>query len=141
MKRLLFLLFALLLIGCKQTKYITLKNDTIIKERVIPVQLPKDSSLLVALFECNERNEVILKELSEEKTKRLKSDITVDNGKLTYRAKTLIDTVYIPVKDTIIKNEVALPVVEKSNTKIFFILFLVFVGVVEVIIIRLIFKK
>ena len=75
------------------------------------------------------------------KNKKVKSDVTFNNGKLNYRVKTLIDTVYIPVKDTIIKNEVALPVVEKSNTKIFFILFLVFVGVVEVIIIRLIFKK
>lgn len=113
MKRLLlFLILLISLIGCRTArqpeKQSVLKDSVRIVERLVPVQLPADSSLIEAYFECDSANKVILKELHDEKTKHVNANIDFKPGKtakLTYKAKTQPDTIYIRGKDTTIYKD------------------------------------
>jgi hypothetical protein len=109
MKRLLiFLVLITSLVGCRTVKQIAppqvFKDSIRIVERLVPIQLPADSSVLEALFECDSTNQVVMKALSEEKSKRVSTQIKFTPGKvakLDYKSKTKPDTVYLPSKETI----------------------------------------
>jgi len=73
-------------------------KDSIV-EKLIPFKLPADSTDILALFECDSANQVILKELNEVKSKRIQSLFSFNDGRLKYNAKTEPDTVYIPGKE------------------------------------------
>ena len=114
MKRLIFLFIIILSIcSCNTAKNIikpvVLKDSVRIVERLVPVQLPADSSYIDAFFECDSTNQVIMKSLSEEKSKRINSEFNFTSGKvakLDYKSKVKPDTVYISVKDTsVIKDK------------------------------------
>jgi len=77
-----------------------------IVEKLVPVELPADSADILALFECNNLNQVILKELSEVKSKRIKSLFSFNNSLLKYNFKTALDTVYVPGKETTTTKDV-----------------------------------
>lgn len=114
-KTLTILLFAIyMLTGCKTQRTaiieVPVKHTERIVERLVPVQLPADSSAIFALFECDSTNQVILKQLGEEKSKRIQSLFTFDSGFLRYKAKTIHDTVYLPARDSIIYKEIPIRV-------------------------------
>ena len=77
-----------------------------IVEKLVPIELPADSADIRALFECNNLNQVILKELAEAKSKRIKSLFSFNNGLLKYDFKTALDTVYVPGKEITITRDV-----------------------------------
>lgn len=83
------------------------------KERLVPVSLSPDSALLTALFECDSNNQVILKAYNEFKTSRMESRLSFGNSQLSYKTKVHTDTIYIPVKDSIIY--LAVPVKEIAS--------------------------
>jgi hypothetical protein len=101
------------LVSCKTAQHPVITVPVNYKERVIerlvPVKVPGDSTNLKALFECNEKNQVVLRQLSEEKSKNMQSQYRFDSGWFDYSAKTNPDTVYIPGKDRIIEREVPVP--------------------------------
>jgi hypothetical protein len=80
--------------------------ESIATERLVPVYLSPDSAMLFALLECDSNKQVVLKEYRELKSRNLQSDISLSNGKMEYKVKTLRDTVYIPAKDSIIYQPV-----------------------------------
>ena len=57
----------------KQISQVPVHTTTKIVERMIPIAMPQDSSTLLALFECDSNNKVILEQLHEAKTSRLNS--------------------------------------------------------------------
>ena len=106
---------AMTLAGCKTAQLpavpvVPIQYKEKIVVRLVPVVNPADSINLTALLECNEKNEVVLAQLSEEKSRRLKSNFSLSNNLFSYRAKTTIDTVYVSAKDSIIYREVPIPV-------------------------------
>jgi hypothetical protein len=107
-----FLLLAL--VSCKTTRPAIIEVPVQYKERIVerlvPVELPADSANVFALLECDSTKQVILKELSEEKSKRIQSLFSFDSGLLKYKAKTIHDTVYLPAKDSIIYKEIPIRV-------------------------------
>lgn len=114
-KIVLIALFGLLfLAGCKTQQQAVVEVPVQYKEKIVeklvPIQIPADSSSISALFECDSTNKVIMKQLSEEKTKRIQSQFNFENGLLKYKAFTLHDTVYIPGKETTIYKEVPIKV-------------------------------
>lgn len=76
--------------------------DPVVKERLVPVYLSPDSALLVALFECDSTNRVVLRQVEEWKGKRMESDLSFQDGRLDYKAKADPDTVYLPSRDSLI---------------------------------------
>lgn len=74
----------------------------LVTERLVPVYLPPDSALLTALFECDSNNRVILKAYDELKSQGMNSRLTFEDGRLDYDLETVHDTVYLPVKDSIV---------------------------------------
>ena len=96
--------------GCKvaQTPIVTvpIRYKEKIVERLVPVVNPADSANMTALFDCDSANRVILKSLSEEKSRRMNSQFNFNQGKLTYNAKTTRDTVYLPSKEITIEKEI-----------------------------------
>jgi len=111
MKKLIILLFALaLLIGCKTQKQIIqevpIQYKERIVERLVPVKVADDSLSMKALFECDSLNNVVMKQLTEAKSKGVASNFDFINGMLNYHVVALHDTVYIPGKETTITKDV-----------------------------------
>jgi len=103
-------IMAVAIFGCKTQRpaivEVPVQYKERIVERLVPVQLPADSSNFYALLECDSTNQVILKELSEEKTKRVQSQVSFNNGLLKYLTVTVRDTVFLSAKDSIIYKEI-----------------------------------
>ncbi len=72
------------------------------KERLVPVYISPDSTLLTALFECDSNKQVILRQMEELKGKSMESNLSFKDGRLDYKAKANPDTLYLPGKDSII---------------------------------------
>lgn len=104
----LILTLLIVFVGCKTLKTIQeipVRTVTTVTEKLIPVKVPADSTLLIALLECDSTNNVTLKELKEEKTKGVKSDLSFNNGKLNYQAHTKgKDTVFVDKTETVEKE-------------------------------------
>lgn len=77
-----------------------------IVEKLVPFGLPTDSADIRALFECNNLNQVIMKNLTEEKSKRIKSLFSFNDGVFKYNVNTVFDTVYVKGKDVYIDRDV-----------------------------------
>jgi len=109
-KILMIIAIIVLMFGCKtaQTPIVTvpIQYKEKIVERLVPVVNPEDSANVMALFECDSANQVILKTLTEEKSRRMNSQFTFNQGKLNYNAKTNRDTVYLPSKEITKEKEI-----------------------------------
>lgn len=120
MKKLIYILLIILVFSaCKTPERIVqvpVQTKIIIKERLVPVAIAADSTTLTALFECDSLNQVQLKEIQELKTKEVQSkfNFNAKAGTFSYDTKRVLDTVYLPSKDSIIYQEKPFPVeVEK----------------------------
>lgn len=119
MKKLIFLLLLLALASCRTTGKlvpIPMQTKTTVRDRLAPVVVPSDSSTLLALFECNNLNQVQLKEIRELKSKGVESklDFNKTTAALSYKVKVIHDTIYVPVKDSLVYQDKPYPVeVEK----------------------------
>ena len=82
----------------------------VIIERLVPYELPADSTHFYALLECDSLNNVILKEFSEYKSARIASDFLLSLNRLNYNTYRLSDTVYIRVTDSIRIEKIPYPV-------------------------------
>lgn len=115
----------LLLCGCKTAQKAVIEVPIIYKERIVerlvPVRVSDDSLSMSALFTCDSLNQVVLRQLSEEKTKGVKSQFDFSNGLLNYHVVAVHDTVFIAAKDSFIYKEVPIdvnvPVVVNKLTK------------------------
>lgn len=111
---LLLLIFLIGLASCSTQKplvtEVPIQYKEKIVERLVPVTVPADSSALFALFECDSANQVIIKDLNETKSKLMQSQVYFQAGKLSYKVKTVRDTVYVPSKETVISKEVPVKV-------------------------------
>jgi len=115
MKKIIILLFALaLLVGCKTQKATVVEVPIQYKERIVeklvPVKVADDSLSMKALFECDSLNNVVMKQLTEAKSKGVASKFDFNAGILNYHVVTVHDTIYIPGKETILEKEVAVRV-------------------------------
>ncbi|HBG39908.1 MAG TPA: hypothetical protein DDW85_00675 [Porphyromonadaceae bacterium] len=71
--------------------------------------------MLTAYFECDSLNNVLLKTVAEQKSKRVASDVGFKDGRLNYKATTDRDTVYLPSDTIYFDKEVPVPVeIEKE---------------------------
>lgn len=113
-KILMIIVIILIMLACKTAQQpindVQILRKERIVEKLIPVVNPADSTNIVALFECDEERQVILKQLSEEKSSRMESQFTFNSGQLKYKAQTKPQTVYLPSKDSIIYQDVPIKV-------------------------------
>ena len=111
------LLCATLFFGCRTqqtgtTRVITLRGDTVIRERVVPVVSPADSARIKALMRCDENGRVLLDWYEQECSKNARLKFKLDTlGKLMIAFDVLRDTVYIPVADTTVNRSRYAPAV------------------------------
>jgi hypothetical protein len=104
------LLSATLFFGCRTqqtgtTRIITLRGDTVIRNRVVPVVSPADSARIKALMRCDENGRVLLDWYEQECSKNARLKFKLDSvGKLMIDFDVLRDTVYIPVADTTVNR-------------------------------------
>ncbi|MDY0104400.1 MAG: hypothetical protein RBS07_15800 [Lentimicrobium sp.] len=100
-----FLLLGFLLVatGCRELQPVV-KTQTVevevIKERLVPVVMPADSTQLFLRLKCDSLNNVLLEEISELKSDNVTTSFKLIDNKLVYKTKTVHDTVFIPVVDT-----------------------------------------
>lgn len=129
MKYFFSLFIILLFLGCKSAKVTQIPVKTVerVTERLVPIEVPGDSAVLVALFECDSLNRVLLKEVKDYKGSKVATGINFENGRLNYKANFKLDTVYVPSTKIETEKEVPVivevPVVEYRQTKIQRILF------------------
>jgi hypothetical protein len=132
MKKIFLLIIGLIVIsGCSRKSLPLMKSSTVVTERLIPVPIPADSSLLTALFACDSLNNVYLKALSEVKGNNIKSFIELSNGQFQYKTKYMHDTLYVKTKDSLVYKDIPVPApyeVEKRLSG--FQLFLVWSGAI-----------
>lgn len=108
MKKVLILLIAVTLFSCNRKtlpQQVPVKSTEVIKERLVPVPVQGDSSLLSALFACDSLNNVYLYALSEQKGKRVETETKFENNRLVYKTVYKHDTILVPVTDTIRETE------------------------------------
>lgn len=104
------LLCATLFFGCRTqqtgtTRVITLRGDTVIRERVVPVVSPADSARIKAIMRCDENGRVLLDWYEQECSKNARLKFKLDSlGKLMIDFDVLRDTVYISVADTTVNR-------------------------------------
>ncbi len=93
-------------------RYVPLQNDSIVIEKPVPVQLPPDSASLTALFECDSLNNVVLKDIAQLEGRNLELLASFDalRGELKVLANQPADTVYLPGKETIIRQQIPIEV-------------------------------
>ena len=141
-----------LLIGCKTATKVTevpVKTEIIVHERLVPVSLPRDSLMLVALFECDSNYNVLLRAYSEEKSKNIASSFGFGNNLFNYKAITVRDTMFIIEKDSFVYRDVPLkiPVPYEVNKVKGWQYFLIWCGVIAIaaflilIVLRLVKRK
>jgi len=115
------LLIGLCFGSCKTAKLpikeVPLQYREKIVERLVPVAAPADSANIVALFECDSLNQVILKSLDEQKSQNVKSRFSYNAGLLRYNFATAPAISFATVRDSIVYREVAVkvPVEVKVN--------------------------
>jgi len=126
MKKIVFFFVVLVVFvsGCRtlrpSTPVAKAKDSIIYVEKLVPVILPADSTYIEAFFECDSTNQVIMKELTEAKTKRITTNTAFKGGKtasLVYRTKTVHDTIYVKQIQSLQYKEVPVPYpkIEKVN--------------------------
>lgn len=100
------LLLPLLLASCSTPKQlikeVPIQYKEKVVERLVPYEVPADSSILKAWFECDSLNQVVLKQFSEQKGK-LESALNFSKGQLTYEANFIHDTIWVK-SDTVYKE-------------------------------------
>lgn len=118
---LMIILIGLLFVACKTSqlpvKEVPITTNVKIVERLVPVAAPADSANIVALFECDSLNRVIMKSLDEQKGQNVKSQFSYKAGLLNYKFATAPDISFAKVRDSIVYREVAVkvPVEVKVN--------------------------
>ena len=110
-----------LLASCRtRVEYIPIegKTEIIEREKLVPVINPEDSANIVALLECNEEGQVILKNYKTEQGKNLQLQLTIDSlNNMLVQSYKRPDTVYLPGKEIIVTKKEPYPVeVEKEDT-------------------------
>jgi len=104
------LVIIVLMMGCKTSRplipAVPIQYREKVVDKLVTFQLPTDSADIMALFECNNLNQVILKQLTEEKSKRIKSLFSFNAGVFKYNFRTVFDTVYVKGKDIYIYKDV-----------------------------------
>ena len=94
-------IFSLLLIlySCKASKEIVYeqKRDSVYVQKLIPVSLPADSSIVKALLQCDASGSVLLSRLSIETTRNARLSLLLDSlGNLQIETIVKLDTLYLP---------------------------------------------
>ena len=85
---------------------VPVETTTIIHERLVEIPMPADSSLITAYFECDSNYNVLLKKFDEQKTAGLATALNLTNNAFTYSVIRVVDTLYLPVRDSIIYKEI-----------------------------------
>lgn len=104
------LLCATLFFGCRTqqtgtTRIITLRGDTVIRNRVVPVVSPADSARIKALMRCDENGRVLLDWYEQECSKNARLKFKLDSlGRLLIDFSRLPEVIYVPVADTTVNN-------------------------------------
>ncbi len=102
------LILVLLLVSCKTVSRETevpIRTEIKIVEKEIPVPMPQDSASMYALFECDSTNQVIMRQLEEQKTQDVNTTTSFIDGILRYKFKTVRDTVYVHKTDSFVYAE------------------------------------
>ena len=121
MKKLLIILILILTVfgtACKQVQQIPIQTKTIVKDRLVEVQVPADSSWFYALLACDSLNNVYFKGFNESKSNTINQNITLQGNKLTGKFKSNPNPVSAKVHDSIVYKEI--PVKVPGETKFVF---------------------
>lgn len=113
MKHFFIILFCLSLFSCGSKQQFVVppaEIKEVIIERMVPYEVPADSTKFYALLECDSLNNVILKEFSEYKSKSIASDLLFSLNRLYYNTYRLPDIGYIKVVDSTRIEKIPYPV-------------------------------
>lgn len=122
MKRLFFIILIMAVFAsCKSQKPATCTPVKTVEKHIttlVPVYLPADSALLKAYLECDSANKVIMTSISEKKSGRIESNLSLQDNILNYRIKTVRDTVYAPSDSIVVYKEIPVQItIEKPVYK------------------------
>jgi len=103
--------------SCRSRQVITVpvETQTIVHERLVEVPVAADSSFFNAWLECDSSFNVLLRRFDEQKSAGMATAMTLNSQStgaalLSYRVIRVSDTLYIPVRDSIIYKEIPLMV-------------------------------
>lgn len=134
-------ILSILFLGCRSAKVTQIPIRTVerVTERLVPIEVPGDSAMLIALFECDSLNNVLLKSISEKKGKQTGTSLDFKDGRLNFRADFKPDTIYVTGKTIEIEREVPIivPVPEVEYRQTAFQNFLSWAGGIALLLIAL----
>ena len=111
MKKIILLsLVCLLMMSCRQSKQlltqIPIQTKIEVRDRIVSVPAPQDSSMIRALFACDSNNQVILKNYQELKSAGLSTSFNQIPGGIEIKVNTNRDSLKAKVHDSLVYKEV-----------------------------------
>jgi len=117
MKKLLLIsLLVLLNTACKPVQQVPIQTKTIVRDRLVNVPVPADSSWFYALLACDSLNNVYVKSFNESKSNTINQNISIQDNKLTGKFKSNPTPVQAKVHDSIVYQEVPVKVPGETKT-------------------------
>lgn len=109
MKTIKILIIPILLLfsSCKAPAPLT---EVIVRERLVPVQVPADSSLVQALLECDSNYKIVIKQLSITPGNTLATALQQHSDSIVVKTVSVPYPIYIRARDSIIEREVKVEV-------------------------------
>ena len=113
MKKASIILAIFLFTGCrpqKQVITVPIETQTIVRERIVEVPTPADSSMINAYLECDSNFNVLLRRFDERKTSGMATELNLAAGMLSYKVHRFTDTLYIAARDSFIYKEIPITI-------------------------------
>ena len=93
----------------------TVPIRTVINDRLVSVALPQDSALIRMILSCDSMNNVLVTQLETVKSTGVQTSFKKESNVVEIRYKTVRDTAYLRVTDTVRQEPVVVEVEKKVN--------------------------
>lgn len=100
-------ILAISLLGCRQTKEVPLRSETVVRDRVVTIPVVQDSASIVTLLSWDPvGNKVIVSDYLEVKSENVETRFKVDSNRVQMTFKTMREDAKVIVRDSIVEREV-----------------------------------
>jgi hypothetical protein len=129
----------------KRINYVLVETKTTVNQRAVPVEVPADSSIVIATFECDSNRNIYMKQIEHLTSANIEHEVTFTNNTLSVSTIRKPQTLHVIVKDSIVERQIPIevPVETVVNRMKWWQTTLIWIGIVAIaaLIIKVIIQK